>query len=82
MRAVCTLGYHSEECQKIRDVLDGKFVKAKTSILNIYSPCYEQNITTSNSKRFRQNGRYTDIDEGFCDDSLGGMQWFNEPLIQ
>lgn len=71
MRAVCVLGYHGEECTKIRAQLDKQFDDSKTSILNIYSPCYHQKI--SKTRKMRQSGRYTElkIDEGSCDDSIG-----------
>lgn len=71
VQAACTLGYHSENCIKIREVLDKKFEDSKTSILNIYSPCYFQ--TTNKTRKLKQSGRFAkvDIDEGSCDDSLG-----------
>ena len=63
-------------------MLDGKFNRAKTSILNIYAPCYEQNLTGSTTRnKIRQSGK-VGIDEGSCEDALGDTLWFNEPLIQ
>lgn len=81
MRASCLLGYNSPQCIEIRTVLDTKFQATKTSILNIYAPCYYQ--TTNKSRKLKQSGRFTkvNIDEGSCDDSRGILHFFNDPLI-
>lgn len=83
MRASCILGYHSAQCIALRKILDKKFEDTKTSILNIYSPCYYQTSSSNEEKVLRQSGRYTkvSIDEGSCEDSLGIHHFFNQPLM-
>ena len=81
MQAACFFGYHSEECTKVREHLDSEFYKTKTSILNIYKPCYHQKFNST--KKMTQSGRYTKIndDDGSCEDSIGISHFFNEPAI-
>lgn len=61
--------------------MDADFTATRTSILNIYAPCYNQTLNGT-QRKYRQSGRYSDVDEGSCDDSLGGSVWFNDPLNQ
>lgn len=82
MRAVCVLGYHTDSCYEIRQRIDNQFAKTKTSILNIYAPCYNQTQPSGKKTKMRQSGRVTDLDEGSCEDSKGGNFWFNDPMIQ
>ena len=42
MKAVCIMGYNSDECAAIRKVLDSKFSATNTSLYNIYGACYYQ----------------------------------------
>lgn len=52
----------------------------KTSIMNIYAFCYENNNTIGARKKMRQSGKYTNlgIDEGACDDGVAIHHFFNE----
>jgi len=52
----------------------------KTSIMNIYAFCYENNNTIGARKKIRQSGKYTNlgIDEGACDDGVAIHHFFNE----
>ena len=78
IKGACTLGYHSSHCAEIRKIVDKKFEDTKTSILNIYAPCYYQ--SNGNEFKLRQSGRRTrvNIDEGACEDSYGIHHYFNE----
>ena len=77
----CRMGYYSDQCKKIRDILDKKFGETRTSILNIYKPCYPKLIPET-GKKIRQSGRWTKLeDEMSCDDSIGIQTFFNQPFI-
>lgn len=59
MRASCLLGYYSPQCIALRKILDKNFDATRTSILNIYKPCYDQKINGTSKSKLRQSGRYT-----------------------
>lgn len=74
MRAACIMGYHSEPCNKIRDILDKKFGATNTSLLNIYTPCYYDKTKQLQGKRYKQlqSGKKLDLaDFVDCDDHAG-----------
>ena len=88
-KAVCLMGYNSTECIEIRKVLDDVFAKTRTSILNIYNPCYglsPDEIMAKSSegmgrkkRRMKQSGRYhASNSELDCDDNIGIMDFFNK----
>lgn len=81
MRAACTLAYDGRECRVIRDRLDAFFDSTKTPILNIYSKCY--GVGGGTRRKLFQSGRVRmvtgDMD---CDDQLGAMNFFNNPVHQ
>ncbi len=59
--------------------MDNFFAKTKTPILNIYDVCYG---ASSGYKRTKvgQSGRLKgDMD---CDDQLGAVAWFNDPIVR
>jgi len=51
----CTLGYSSQACKDIRKKVDKQFYATKTVINNIYQPCYNQKI--SSSQKYVLQGR-------------------------
>ena len=81
MRAVCILGYHGEECDKVRDRLDKLFAATNTSLLNIYKKCFYDKTKQSKGFKYTQSGRKLDLaDFVDCDDHVGIDEWFNEPF--
>ncbi len=80
MAAVCMMGYHSDPCNEIRDVLDKKFAATNTSLLNIYLPCYYDKTINSPFKKHKilQSGKKLDLaDFVDCDDHVGIDHFFN-----
>ena len=79
IQAACILGYFSETCIELRAGYDEQFASYRTSIMNLYAPCYEEGNSTQ--KKVRQSGGFKDIDEGACDDDVGINYFFNEPMM-
>jgi len=78
------MGYKSDPCVERRNILDDKFSKTRTSILNIYNPCYTppKDGASEGKKRWKQSGRrHILTDEMDCDDSTGITNFFNTPDI-
>jgi len=49
------MGYSSQACKDIRNKVDKQFYVTKTVINNIYQPCYNQKI--SSSQKYVLQGR-------------------------
>lgn len=82
LRARCAMAFHSDECMAYRSQLDYAFAKTNTSILNIYAPCYYQNLG-ANPKNSRLSLRSKPLrGELSCDDMKGAFEFFNDPSIR
>ena len=81
LKAKCTLGYSSDQCIQYRGHLDFSFSKTNTSILNIYSPCYYQNLDGMQKGRLglKAQALRGDMD---CDDSQGAYDFFNDNNVR
>ena len=81
LKGRCTLGFHSEQCTEFRGQLDYAFGKTNTSILNIYAPCYYQNLEGQARGRLSLKAQALrgDLD---CDDSKGAFEFFNDNNVR
>jgi hypothetical protein len=84
MKAVCWLGYKSEQCGIVRERLDKKFAQTNTSLLNVYKKCFYDTSANATEKKFKrtQSGKKLDLaDFVDCDDHKGIDHFLNEPAI-
>ena len=70
LKSLCTMGYHSDACREYRASLDKLFSETNTSILNIYSPCYYQDLTGAKKGKLslKSQALRGELD---CDDVVG-----------
>ncbi len=76
------MGYSSKGCREIRNKVDKQFYATKTVVNNIYQPCYNQKIS-STQKYVLQGRRMKNMIGEFqtCEDLKGIYHFFNQPLI-
>ena len=66
----------------MRDMFDDLFANTNTSILNIYAPCYYEEIESGKKWKIRQSGKKSPLTSDMdCEDSIGIHDFFNKPLV-
>ena len=74
------MGYRSDECKEVRAIMDKKFYRTNTSMLNLYAKCLYQKVSNPEGKKhFRLPHGKVPLGEDnvICEDMKGIMKWFN-----
>lgn len=74
------MGYASEGCKDVRAIMDAKFYRTNTSMLNLYAKCLYQKVEVAEGQKFMRvaHGKVPIMEDNvICEDMYGINKWFN-----